>query len=95
MKKCSICKQEEAIAKIQWIGKQAVKTPFYPCLDCFLRVTTELIRAHSSKDEDLPECDNRILCLGSNVCLGNEPYSCERMFRDYECPRGYEKRGLK
>jgi len=47
------------------------------------------------EDEDLPKCDNRILCIGSNVCLGNEPYSCERMFRDYGCPRGYKKKCLK
>jgi hypothetical protein len=43
-------------------------------------------------DSDLPECDNRVLCMGSNVCLGNEPYSCERMFKDYKCPRGYQKK---
>jgi hypothetical protein len=43
-------------------------------------------------DSDLPDCDNRVLCMGSNICLGNEPYSCERMFKDFKCPRGYEKR---
>lgn len=43
-------------------------------------------------DPDLPECDNRILYLGSNVCLGHEPYSCERMFRDYGCPLKKEKK---
>jgi len=58
MKKCSVCKEEEAIAKIQWIGKQAVKTPFYPCLDCFLRVTAELIRTHSSKGDGSDEKDD-------------------------------------
>jgi hypothetical protein len=43
-------------------------------------------------DANMPECDNRILCLGSNVCLGHEPYSCERMFRDYGCPLNKEKK---
>jgi len=55
MKKCSLCKENNAIAKIQWIGKQAVKTPFYVCINCFCRVTTELLRAHSSKGNDSDE----------------------------------------
>jgi len=43
-------------------------------------------------DPGYPECDNRILCMGSNVCIGHEPYSCERMFRDYGCPLKKEKK---
>lgn len=50
MKKCSVCKDKEAIAKIQWIGKQSVNTPFYVCIDCFLRVATELIRTVTKKE---------------------------------------------
>ena len=58
MKICSICKEKEAIAKIQWIGKQSLKTPFYVCLDCFLRVTTELIKAKQQKNRDSDEKDD-------------------------------------
>jgi len=52
MKKCSLCKKNNAIAKIQWIGKQSIKTPLYPCLDCFLRITTELIRSTMKNSDD-------------------------------------------
>lgn len=48
----------------------------------FKKDYNKLMFAYSSNGterSDLPDCDNRILCLGSNVCLGNEPYSCERM----------------
>lgn len=38
MKKCSLCEEKDAIAKIKWIGKQSVKTKFYLCTDCFVRV---------------------------------------------------------
>jgi len=49
MEKCSLCKKREAIAKIQWIGKQSVDVPFFVCLDCFLRVTAEIIRTTTKK----------------------------------------------
>ena len=49
MEKCSLCKKREAIAKIQWIGKQSIDVPFFVCLDCFLRVTAELIRTTTKK----------------------------------------------
>lgn len=55
MKKCSLCKENDAIAKIQWMRKQSEKTPFYVCIDCFCRVTTELLRAQSLKCIDSDE----------------------------------------
>lgn len=43
-----------------------------------------------SDEVNLPKCDKRIEMAGgrANVCLGNEPYSCERMLRDSRCPLG-------
>ena len=38
MKKCSLCKEKDAIAKVKWIGKESVKTTSYPCIDCFIKL---------------------------------------------------------
>jgi len=36
----------------------------------------------------MPQCDNMRGTRYFNVCSGNEPYSCERMFAQHECPKG-------
>lgn len=60
----------------------------------FKKEYNKLMFAYSggNVDPNMPDCDNRILCMGSNVCLGHEPYCCERMFRDYGCPLKKEKK---
>ncbi len=43
--------------------------------------------------EMLPSCIARRPFVGDktcNTCFGHEPYSCERMFADFGCPRGKE-----
>lgn len=49
MKKCSLCGKDKAIAKIKWIGENADKTPFYPCINCYVRITTEMIKSFNKK----------------------------------------------
>ena len=45
-----------------------------------------------NRELKLPKCKKRkewtTIAGDVNVCLGNEPYSCERMLREFGCPLG-------